>query len=174
MDEKLYSLAEALGQVLNSKGILMATAESCTGGWVAKCMTDVPGSSAWFDSGFTVYNREAKEQMLGVPATLIESNGEVSEATVHAMAEGAIAQSRASVSVAISGVAGPGDESDEKPHGTVWFAWCIAERADGISASSRTTSCLEHFGGDRESVRRQAVGRALQGTLDFLDNNTVG
>ena len=173
MDEKLYSLAEAVGQALNSKGILMATAESCTGGWVAKCMTDVPGSSAWFDSGFTVYNSEAKQQMLRVPAAIIETNGEVSEATVHAMAEGAIAQSRASVSVAISGVAGPGDESDEKPHGTVWFAWCIADREDGVTTNSRTTTCLVHFNGNRESVRRQAVATSLQGILDLLENNAI-
>jgi nicotinamide-nucleotide amidase len=173
MDEKLYALAKAVGQVLNSKGILMATAESCTGGWVAKCMTDVPGSSAWFDSGFTVYNREAKQRMLNVPAAIIESNGEVSEATVHAMAQGAIAQSRASVSVAISGVAGPGDESDEKPHGTVWFAWCIAERVEGVIGHYRTTSFLEHFSGNRESVRRQAVATSLQGILDLMENNAA-
>ena len=171
MDKTLYLLAERVGQALNSKGLYMATAESCTGGWVAKCMTDVPGSSAWFDCGFTVYNREAKQQMLRVPATLIDANGEVSEATVEAMAEGAIAQSRAAVTVAISGIAGPGGGSEEKPVGTVCFGWCIADRVSGVMRNSKTSSCREHFSGDRDSVRRQAVERALQGVLDILDNN---
>jgi nicotinamide-nucleotide amidase len=111
--------------------------------------------------------------MLRVPAAIIETNGEVSEATVHAMAEGAIAQSRASVSVAISGVAGPGDESDEKPQGTVWFAWCIVDRETSATANSRTTSYLAHFSGNRESVRRQAVEKALQGMLDLLEKNAI-
>lgn len=174
MDKTLYSLAEAVGQALNSKGIFMATAESCTGGWVAKCMTDVPGSSAWFDCGFTVYNREAKQQMLGVPTAVIDAHGEVSEATVEAMAEGAIAQSRAAVTVAVSGIAGPGGGSEEKPVGTVYFAWCIADRVAGVMRNSKTTSCREVFDGDREAVRRQAVERALQGVLDLLaDHATV-
>lgn len=173
MDKRLYSLAERLGQALNRKGVYMATAESCTGGWVAKCMTDVPGSSAWFDCGFTVYNREAKQQMLRVPAALIDANGEVSEATVRAMAEGAIAQSRAAVTVAISGIAGPGGGSDEKPVGTVCFGWCIADRVAGVMRNSRTSSCREVFSGDREAVRRQAVERALQGALELLENNAA-
>ena len=173
MDKTLYSLAERVGQALSSKGIFMATAESCTGGWVAKCMTDVPGSSAWFDCGFTVYNRQAKQQMLGVPASVIDSNGEVSEKTVEAMAEGAIAQSRAAVTVAISGIAGPGGGSEEKPLGTVCFAWCIADRIDGVMRNSKTASCREQFSGDREAVRRQAVERALQGVLDLLENNAA-
>lgn len=173
MDNTLYALAERVGQALNSKGIFMATAESCTGGWVAKCMTDVPGSSAWFDCGFTVYNREAKQQMLRVPAALIDANGEVSEQTVEAMAEGAIAQSRAAVTVAISGIAGPGGGSEEKPVGTVCFAWCIADRVAGVMRNSKTTSCREQFSGDREAVRRQAVERALHGLLDLVENNAT-
>lgn len=171
MDKTLYTLAERVGHALNSKGIFMATAESCTGGWVAKCMTDVPGSSAWFDCGFTVYNREAKQQMLRVPAALIDTNGEVSEATVRAMAEGAIAQSRAAVTVAISGIAGPGGGSEEKPVGTVCFGWCIADRVAGVMRNSKTSSCREVFSGDREAVRRQAVERALQGVLDLLEDH---
>ena len=169
MDKLLTSLAERVGQALNSKGLYMATAESCTGGWVAKCMTDVAGSSAWFDCGFTVYNRQAKQQMLGVPVATIDANGEVSEATVEAMAEGAVAHSRAAVTVAISGIAGPGGGSDEKPVGTVCFAWCLVDRVAGVMRNSRTVSCSEKFEGDRDAVRRQAVERALQGVLDILE-----
>lgn len=171
MDKSLYSLAERVGQALNSRGIVMATAESCTGGWVAKCMTDVPGSSAWFDCGFTVYNRDAKQQILGVPAAVIDANGEVSEATVEAMAEGAIAQSRAAITVAISGIAGPSGGTGEKPVGTVCFAWCLADRVAGVMHNSRTISCRELFSGDREAVRRQAVEKGLQGVLDILQNH---
>ena len=171
MDKSLYSLAERVGQALNARGIFLATAESCTGGWVAKCMTDVPGSSAWFDCGFTVYNRNAKQQMLGVPAAVIDANGEVSEATVEAMAEGAIAQSRAAITVAISGIAGPNGGTSEKPVGTVCFAWCLADRVAGVMHNSRTISCRELFSGDREAVRRQAVEKGLQGVLDILQDH---
>ncbi|MDT8403813.1 CinA family protein [Sulfuriflexus sp.] len=171
MDKSLYSLAERVGQALNGQGIVMATAESCTGGWVAKCMTDVPGSSAWFDCGFTVYNRDAKQQILGVPAAVIDVNGEVSEATVEAMAEGAIAQSRAAITVAISGIAGPSGGTREKPVGTVCFAWCLADRVAGVMHNSRTISCRELFSGDREAVRRQAVEKGLQGVLDILQDH---
>jgi len=171
MDKSLYSLAERVGQALNARGIFLATAESCTGGWVAKCMTDVPGSSSWFDCGFTVYNRDAKQQMLGVPAAVIDANGEVSEATVEAMAEGAIAQSRAAITVAISGIAGPNGGTSEKPVGTVCFAWCLADRVAGVMHNSRTISCRELFSGDREAVRRQAVEKGLQGVLDILQDH---
>lgn len=173
MDKILYSLAERVGQALNSKGIYLATAESCTGGWLSKIVTDIPGSSSWFDCGFVVYNREAKQQMLRVPAALIDANGEVSEQTVEAMAEGAIAQSRAAVTVAISGIAGPGGGSEAKPVGTVCLAWCIADRVAGVMRNSKTTSCREQFSGDREAVRRQAVERALQGLLDLVENTAT-
>lgn len=172
-DQSLQMLATRLGEALCARGIFLATAESCTGGWLSKVVTDIPGSSSWFDCGFVVYNREAKQQMLGVPAALIDANGEVSEATVEAMAEGAIAQSRAAVTVAISGIAGPGGGSEEKPLGTVCLAWCIADRINGVMRNSKTTNCRELFSGDREAVRRQAVARGLQGVLDLLENHAT-
>ena len=112
-DQALQELASQLGEVLSEQGALLATAESCTGGWVAKCLTDVPGSSKWFDRGYVVYNGQAKQQMLGVPAAIIEANGEVSEAVVRSLAEGVLANSNASISLSISGMAGPGGGSDD-------------------------------------------------------------
>jgi nicotinamide-nucleotide amidase len=172
-DKNLQILAARLGEALCARGIFFAAAESCTGGWLSKVVTDIPGSSSWFDCGFVVYNRAAKQQMLGVPAAVIDANGEVSEATVEAMAEGAIAQSRAAVTVAISGIAGPSGGSEEKPVGTVYFAWCIADRVAGVMRNNKTLSCREVFSGDRESVRRQAVARALQGVLDLLEDHAA-
>lgn len=133
----------------------LATAESCTGGWIAKQLTDVPGSSDWFDRGFVTYSNEAKQDMLGVPQPLIEQQGAVSEAVVSAMAAGAIERSRAQWSVAVSGIAGPGGGSDEKPVGLVWLAWGMP---DGIVH----TECC-HFDGERDEVRQSAVETALQG-----------
>jgi nicotinamide-nucleotide amidase len=158
-DEPLYSLARELGEALSVAGLMMATAESCTGGWVAACVTDIAGSSGWFDRGFVTYSNEAKAESLGVPAELIAEHGAVSEAVVRAMASGALARSRAQVAVAISGIAGPGGGSPEKPVGTVWLAW---QRAGRESVSRR-----EVFPGDRREVRRQAVECALRGLLEL-------
>jgi nicotinamide-nucleotide amidase len=138
----------------------MAVAESCTGGWICKAMTDIPGSSGCFDRGFVTYSNEAKQEMLGVAATTLEQQGAVSEATVREMVRGALENSRASVAVAISGIAGPGGGTAEKPVGTVWLAW----QRRGEEIRSRR----ESIGGDREQVRYRAVIIALEGILERL------
>lgn len=155
---ELSMLAQALGEALRARGWRLAAAESCTGGWVAKLITDVAGSSEWFDRGFVTYSNAAKQDMLGVRAETLAAHGAVSEATVREMAAGALARSRAQISVAISGIAGPGGGSPEKPVGLVWFAWALA--GGGVYA--------EHarFGGDRDAVRRQAAAAALKGVVD--------
>jgi nicotinamide-nucleotide amidase len=158
---ELKKLAIRTGETLQRRGWMAATAESCTGGWIAKCMTDVAGSSAWFDRGFVTYSNAAKQEMLGVDAAVLESEGAVSEATVAAMVRGALAHSRADIAVAVSGIAGPGGGRPGKPVGTVCFAWATR---DGLQ---RLATC--HFEGDREAVRRQSVAHALQGLLDFGD-----
>ena len=157
---ELQELAKQVGAALKAHQIMLATAESCTGGWVAREITAVPGSSHWFDRGFITYTNLSKQQMLGVRPETIESNGAVSEQTVREMAEGALRHSQAKISVAISGIAGPGGGSEAKPVGTVCLAWAKG----GAQVSSKT----EHFQGDRESVREQAVAIALQGLLDIL------
>jgi len=140
---------------------MIATAESCTGGWVAKALTDVAGSSAWFERGFVTYSNAAKHEMLGVRAAVIEAQGAVSEAVVCEMVRGAIANSRADMALAVSGIAGPGGGTAEKPVGTVWFAW-------GRSGGTPVARML-HFDGGREQVRRQAALAAMQGALQFIE-----
>ncbi len=159
-DAALEALARRVGEALAGAGLRLATAESCTGGWIAKAVTDVAGSSGWFDRGFVTYSNAAKERMLGVPAEAIAAHGAVSEPVVRAMAAGALAASRAQVTVAVSGIAGPGGGTPEKPVGTVWLAWARA------GAGVRTR--LARFAGDREAVRRQTVRAALEGLLDVL------
>ncbi len=159
-DAELHALAVRLGDALHARHHRLATAESCTGGWVAKVLTDIPGSSGWFERGFVTYSNEAKEDMLGVPVEIIERHGAVSEETVRAMAEGALANSRADHAVAISGIAGPGGAVPGKPVGTVCFAWAGGGRPTAV----RT----EHFDGGREAVRRQAVAAAMAGVLSRL------
>ncbi len=159
-DADLRALAARLGDALHARHHRLATAESCTGGWVAKVLTDIPGSSGWFERGFVTYSNEAKEDMLGVPAEILARCGAVSEETVRAMAEGALANSHADHAVAVSGIAGPGGAVPGKPVGTVCFAWA----GGGRPAAVRT----ERFDGDREAVRRQAVERALGGVLARL------
>jgi nicotinamide-nucleotide amidase len=159
--EDLYALAREVGAALARSGLVLATAESCTGGWVAECVTDVAGSSGWFDRGFVTYSNEAKSELLGVDPHTIEIHGAVSEVTVRAMAVGALRHSRAQVAVAVSGIAGPSGGTLEKPVGTVWFAW------QRLGAECRTR--LERFEGGRREVRRQAVAVALQGVLDVID-----
>ncbi len=154
--EQVVLLAKALGEL----GVMLAAAESCTGGWLAKVCTDMPGSSRWFERGFVTYTNEAKQEMLGVSARTLQEHGAVSEATVAEMATGALANSRAQISVSISGIAGPGGGSDEKPVGTVCFGWAV----EGGEIS--TEQC--RFSGDREAVRGQAVLHALLGLLERL------
>lgn len=157
---ELENLAERLGAALLSRGEWLVVAESCTGGWLAQSVTAIAGSSAWFDRGFVTYSNAAKVDMLGVPESTLERHGAVSEATARAMAQGALAHSRADWSVAITGIAGPGGGTPEKPVGTVCFAWA---RKDG---GCEAQTC--HFAGDRQSVRALSVGHAMNGLLERL------
>lgn len=157
MDTTLERLAMALGHALEQRDLMAATAESCTGGWVAQAITAIAGSSAWFERGFVTYSNEAKQEMLGVPAETIATHGAVSAETAAAMARGALARSRAALAVSITGVAGPTGGSVAKPVGTVWFGFAV--RAGALSTRHRL------FAGDRYSIRAQAVRFALQGLL---------
>ena len=152
----LIELVERIAQRMLESGRTMAVAESCTGGWLAKVCTDLPGSSAWFDSGFVTYSNRAKEYQLEVPAALIAEFGAVSEPVVEAMLDGVLKHSQVDVAVAISGIAGPAGGSAEKPVGTVVIGWKLA---DEICA---TTTCFL-FSGDRNQIREQSVLAALQG-----------
>ncbi|NAW66818.1 nicotinamide-nucleotide amidase [Photobacterium halotolerans] len=155
------SLSAQLGQALKIQQWLATTAESCTGGGVSAAITDIAGSSAWFDRAFITYSNAAKQEMLGVkPETLVQ-HGAVSEPVVQEMAKGALAHSLATISVAISGIAGPDGGTPDKPVGTVCFAW--ADTTGWLVAET----C--HFRGDRQAVRAQAVERALQGLLERLN-----
>ena len=156
----MSQLAAQLGAALQAHGMMLATAESCTGGGVASAVTDIAGSSAWFDSGVISYSNSAKRHLLGVAADTIRANGAVSEATVGEMASGALIHNRAGISLAVTGIAGPDGGTLEKPVGTVCFGWC---RRNG---TSQTTTQL--FTGDRNSVRRQSVAFALEGMLRHL------
>lgn len=161
----LEALAAEAGRRLLERGEWLATAESCTGGWVAQAVTAIAGSSGWFDRGFVTYSNAAKEEELGVPPTTLERHGAVSEATARAMAHGVLHKSRADWSLAVTGIAGPSGGSPEKPVGTVCFAW--AQKDGGCEAGT----C--HFGGDREAVRAQSVRHALQGLLQRLAGATL-
>lgn len=157
---ELETLARQVGEALRQRHEMLATAESCTGGWVAQCLTAIAGSSAWFERGFVTYSNQAKMDMLGVLDDVLEKHGAVSEATARAMARGAVSHSRAQWSLSITGIAGPGGGTAAKPVGTVCFAW--ARRDGGCLATTR------HFEGDRDAVRRQAVAFALRGLLEQL------
>ena len=157
-DVELQRLAGRLGECMVAARMRVALAESCTGGWAAKVVTDIDGSSRWFDRGFVTYTNASKQQLLGVPEATLASEGAVSAATVAAMARGALAQSDAQLSCAISGIAGPGGGTPDKPVGLVWFAWASNDGA------VRTEQ--QRFAGDREAVRRRAVAHALRGLLD--------
>ena len=154
---ELELLAERLGRELLNRGEWLVTAESCTGGWVAQSVTAIAGSSAWFDRGFVTYSNEAKQEMLGVSSETLRCHGAVSEATAVAMATGALAHSRADWTLAITGIAGPGGGSPEKPVGMVCFSWA------GRDGTLAVETC--HFAGGRESVRAQSVVHALDGVL---------
>ncbi len=160
MDREHLALAESLGQCLQSKGLMLATAESCTGGWLAKTITDIAGSSQWFDCGFVTYSNQAKERLLGVSADTLAAQGAVSEATVREMVAGALARSRADWAVAISGIAGPGGGTPDKPVGFVCFAWGPRH--------ALIRSCGLYLEGDREGIRRQAVLFALRQLQEYV------
>ncbi len=155
------ALARDVGAALAAHGLILATAESCTGGLIAAAVTAVSGSSAWFDRGFVTYSNEAKIDLLGVPPGTLAACGAVSEETVRAMAAGALARSRADVAVAVTGVAGPTGGTPDKPVGTVWLAW-------GCRGGPVRTA-LHRFAGDREAVRAATVTAALQGVLATVD-----
>ena len=162
MQESITALAVQLGLALKERGWLACTAESCTGGGVAYAITEISGSSAWFDRGFVTYTNQAKQQMLGVPSELILNHGAVSGEVVAAMAAGALAYSSAQLSVAISGIAGPLGGTAEKPVGTVWIGWARSGGEEPIR-----TRCFQ-FAGDRHQVREQAIVMALQGMCEFI------
>ena len=161
ISDTLTTLANLVGAKLRAKGLMLTTAESCTGGWVAQAVTAVGGSSEWFERGFVTYSDAAKQEMLGVSARTLSAHGAVSEQTAREMAAGALAQSHAQVAVAITGIAGPTGGSPEKPLGMVCLAWAAK---DGVLKVE-----TRHFKGNRESVRRQSVIAALQGVLNLLE-----
>lgn len=159
-DADLEKAGSALGDLLQEQEMRIATAESCTGGWVAKVLTDRAGSSAYVHGGLVTYSNHAKQELLGVSEQTLAECGAVSEPVVRQMVAGALAVTGVDVAVAISGVAGPGGGSVDKPEGTVWFAW-------GRSHDT-TEAKLERFEGDRDAVRRQAVLYALQGVSEYV------
>ena len=154
-DDDLQRLAIDLGERLRAGRQRLVTAESCTGGWIAKTVTDIAGSSDWFDCGMVVYSYEAKQAMLGVNPHTLEVHGAVSRETVVEMVSGALVHSGATIAVAVTGIAGPGGGTEDKPVGTVWVAW---KRRGGYPRAE-----VFHFEGDRDAVRRQTVAAALRG-----------
>jgi nicotinamide-nucleotide amidase len=164
-DTVLYELAERAGRALEQRGLMVATAESCTGGWVAEAITMVPGSSAWFERGFVTYTYISKREMLGVRPETLEQHGAVSEPVVQEMVRGALEFSHAQLALAVSGTAGPGGGTPEKPVGTVCFAW-------GAKNSEPRSETL-HFAGDREAVRRQSVIHALTVLIETIDQRAI-
>lgn len=165
MDTELTTLADQLGHALKQAGLSVATAESCTGGWLGEVLTSVPGSSQWYERGFITYTNMAKREMLGVKTEVLTRHGAVSEQTARAMADGALAASHADLVVAITGIAGPGGGTPEKPVGTVCFAWGARRQP--------VVSCTHHFHGDRAAIRRAAVMAAINGLQDTLNSLSV-
>ena len=159
-DRDLARLAARVGRHLVKREFSVVTAESCTGGWIAKALTDIAGSSQWFVEGFVTYSNESKIRRLGVPSSVLKIQGAVSEATVRAMATGAIRRTGARLAVAVTGIAGPAGAVPGKPVGTVWLGW-----AQRRGRAIRVAVQLKHFRGNREAVRRKTVRLALQGLL---------
>lgn len=163
-DEELAAAAARLGERLRATRNRLVTAESCTGGWIAKAVTDIPGSSDWFDCGMAAYSYEAKQAMLGVNPHTLEVHGAVSRECVVEMVSGALVHSGASLAVAVTGIAGPGGGTQDKPVGTVWIAW---KRRGGYPGARAF-----HFEGDRDAVRRQTVVAALEGLQALVEDRT--
>lgn len=162
-DHELQQLSLLIGERLKTQRATVTTAESCTGGWIAKVFTDVSGSSAWFERGFVTYSNEAKQEMIGVPSATLDRFGAVSEQTVREMAKGARFAARADYAIAVSGIAGPDGGTPEKPVGTVWFGFAAPHE--------KVEAFQKHFSGDREAIRRQSVAWALRKLHDeFLLN----
>lgn len=162
-DSELTRLSREIGQQLQRLDATVTTAESCTGGWIAKVLTDTAGSSRWFERGFVTYSNQAKQEMVGVTQNSLECHGAVSEQVVREMAEGARVVAGADFAISISGIAGPDGGSDEKPVGTVWAGFAVANR--------ETSAQCRVFSGDREAVRRQAVAWGLLILLTYLLKN---
>ena len=172
-ETEVARLVQALAAKLLSRGWMLATAESCTGGLIAAACTDLAGSSSWFERGFVTYSNAAKAQMLGVDAALIAQHGAVSEPVARAMAQGALQNAHAQVALAVTGVAGPGGGSADKPVGTVWFAWALPGQAAGaVSETPLQGSMLHsevmHFAGDRAAVRQATLHHSLRRLLELL------
>lgn len=160
-DRELSVVADGVGARLRAARLTLVTAESCTGGWIAKVVTDIAGSSEWFDCGLATYSYEAKQALLGVRPETLEAHGAVSRETVLEMVSGALSHSGAGIAVAVTGIAGPGGGTDDKPVGTVWISW---KRRGGYPDAQAF-----HFDGDREAVRRRTVAAALEGLDRVLD-----
>jgi nicotinamide-nucleotide amidase len=159
-DIELARLALRVGLHLRKSGSVVSTAESCTGGWISKALTDIPGSSEWFSDGFVTYSNPSKIRRLGVLRGVLKRDGAVSKSTAKAMACGALRRARTNLSVAVTGIAGPGGAVKGKPVGTVWFAWATRQ-----GATIRVKTLRKRFRGDRDSVRRKTVSVALAGIL---------
>jgi len=159
-DDRIATLTARCAEQLRAEGLRLVVAESCTGGWLAKVLTDLAGSSDWFDRGYVTYSNQAKQSMLGVKETTLLAHGAVSESTVREMTQGALRESGADIALAVSGIAGPGGGSKEKPVGTVCFAWQHREAAPRVSR--------ERFTGDREQIRRQSVTYLLERLEEML------
>ncbi|MCV6588125.1 MAG: CinA family protein [Marinobacterium sp.] len=161
----MKDLAQKTADALQSRGLKISTAESCTGGWIARELTSIAGSSSWFDCGFVSYSDKAKQRMLGVDEQLLKAQGAVSEAVVSQMAIGALQNSEADLAVAVCGFAGPytpstAEQLTEKPVGTMYFAWAVRGQP--------VVTCLSYFSGEREEVRKQAVQQALDGIMAYM------
>ena len=159
-EQELRDLAEQLGECLVARGLKLATAESCTGGWLAKIITDIPGSSAWFTGSVVSYSNEAKHSLLGVSENTLNEFGAVSGETVLEMSDGLFAHTDADVAVSISGIAGPDGGTEDKPVGLVWLSW--GKRDKSVFANPY------NFAGDREEVRKQSIKQAINNLQDLL------
>jgi nicotinamide-nucleotide amidase len=156
-----HVLIKRLAVELGKRDATLTVAESCTGGWIAKHLTDIPGSSDWFEYGFVSYGDNAKQTLLGVTHDVLETHGAVSKETAEAMVSGALEKSGANLGLAVTGIAGPDGGTADKPVGTVWMAWCLRGQAG--------KSECHHFAGDRDTVRRLTVTTALRGVLEYLE-----
>ncbi|MDO4937802.1 MAG: CinA family protein [Sutterellaceae bacterium] len=166
LEQEIYCICVELGQRAMQKGVTMATAESCTAGGISYCITEVPGSSRWFDRGFVTYTNQAKTEMLGVTQATLSAYGAVSEETVREMAMGALEKSGAHIAVAVSGIAGPGGAVPGKPLGTVCFGFA-RRGAHGPVVFTDT----QYFSGDRKAVRLATIRQAIQGLITQVDHS---
>lgn len=163
--KQLNRLALVLGECLIANKLFLATAESCTGGGIAYYITQIPGSSAWFERGFITYSNQAKEDLLGVSKLILKKYGAVSEATAQAMAKGALKNSLAQISIAVTGIAGPDGGTAKKPVGTVWFSWA--------STYFKTQTHCVHFKGTRQKIREQCIAYALRELIKLIKNKKI-